>query len=56
MSGQGHDKPGKLNAIQRHSAHIETERIMGRIPTGNVHLNPYWEKDYKEMLKKFNER
>jgi hypothetical protein len=29
---------------------------MGRIPTGNVHLNPYWEKDYKEMLKKFNER
>jgi glycosyltransferase involved in cell wall biosynthesis len=53
MSGQGHDKPGKLNAIQRHSAHIETERVMGRIPTGNVHLIPYWEKDYIKMLKDF---
>jgi hypothetical protein len=52
MSGQGHDKPGKLNAIQRHSAHIELERVMGRVPTGNVHLIPYWEKDYKDMLQK----
>jgi hypothetical protein len=52
MSGQGHDKPGKLNAIQRHSAHIEMERTMGRVPTGNVHLIPYWEKDYKDMLQK----
>ena len=53
MSGQGHDQPGKLNAIQRHSAHIERERTMGKIPTGNVHLIPYWEKDYIKMLKDF---
>jgi hypothetical protein len=53
MSGQGHDKPGKLNAIQRHSAHIELERVMGRVPTGNVHLNPYWEKNYTDLLKKY---
>jgi hypothetical protein len=53
MSGQGHDKPGKLNAIQRHSAHIERERTMGRIPTGNVHLNPYWMKNYKKMLEEY---
>jgi glycosyltransferase involved in cell wall biosynthesis len=51
MSGQGTDHPGKLNAIQRHSAHIERERTMGRIPTGDVHLIPYWEKDYLELLK-----
>jgi glycosyltransferase involved in cell wall biosynthesis len=53
MSGQGHDKPGKLNAIQRHSAHIERERVMGKIPTGNVHLNPCWEKDYSKLLKDY---
>jgi glycosyltransferase involved in cell wall biosynthesis len=53
MSGQGHDKPGKLNAIQRHSAHIERERVMGNIPTGNVHLNPCWEKDYSNLLKNY---
>ena len=53
MSGQGTDKPGKLNAIQRHSAHIEMERTMRKIPTGNVHLNPCWEKNYTQMLKDF---
>jgi glycosyltransferase involved in cell wall biosynthesis len=51
MSGQGHDKPGKLNAIQRHSAHIESERRLGKVPTGDVQLNPNWKIDYSELLK-----
>jgi hypothetical protein len=53
MSGQGHDKPGKLNAIQRHSAHIESERHLGKIPEGEVKLNPHWDKDYSELLKNY---
>lgn len=53
MSGQGHDKPGKPNAIQRHSLHIENLRNQGKIPTGDVVLNPHWDKDYKQMLKDY---
>jgi hypothetical protein len=53
MSGQGHDKPGKPNAIQRHSAHIEQLRFQGKIPTGDVELKPNWKYDYIEMLKNF---
>ena len=53
MSGEGTDHPGKLNAIQRHSAHIESERIKGKVPTGEVKLVPHWSKDYSQILKDF---
>ena len=53
MSGEGHDKPGKLNVIQRHSAHVESERKKGKIPTGEIELVPKWKHDYKQMLKDF---
>jgi len=53
MSGQGHDKPGKPNAIQRHSLHVENLRIQGKIPTGDVQLHPNWKKDYTGMLEAF---
>lgn len=53
MSGQGHDKPGKTNVIQRHSAHVEAERVKGVIPTGDVQLIPKWKHDYKQMLANF---
>ena len=53
MSGEGTDHPEKLNAIQRHSAHIEKERRKGVIPVGEVKLNPHWVKDYPQMLKDF---
>ncbi len=56
MSGQGHDKPGKPNAIQRHSAHIEQLRFHGKIPVGNVQLVPKWKYDYVEMLEQFNKK
>ena len=50
MSGEGHDKPGKPNAIQRHSLHVENLRIQGKVPTGDVILKPHWNKNYKQML------
>lgn len=53
MSGEGTDHSGKLNAIQRHSAHIEKERRKGNVPVGEVNLNPHWDKDYNQMLKDF---
>ena len=53
MSGQGHDKPGKPNAIQRHSLHIENLRKQGKIPTGDVVLKPHWKKDYSQLLKDY---
>jgi hypothetical protein len=53
MSGEGTDHSGKLNAIQRHSAHIEKERRKGNVPVGEVNLNPHWDIDYSEMLMKY---
>ena len=53
MSGEGHDKPGKPNVIQRHSLHIENLRLRGKIPTGDVVLKPHWNKDYPQMLKDY---
>lgn len=51
LSGQGTDVPGRPNVIQRHSAHIEFERAMGRIPTGEINLHPHWEDNYSHLLK-----
>ena len=53
MSGQGHDKPGKMNAIQRHSMFIESLKSKGLIPTGIVNLKPNWKQDYKQLLKDY---
>ncbi len=50
LSGEGTDVPGKKNIIQRHSEYIETRRMLGKIPTGNIPLYPHWNKDYKQML------
>ena len=54
MSGQGHDKEGSPNVIQRHSAYVELQRVKGNIPTGEIKLDPYWRHDYIQMLKDFN--
>lgn len=53
MSGEGTDHPGKLNAIQRHSAHVESERLLGNIPTGDITINPHWDIDYIRLLKDY---
>lgn len=52
MSGEGTDHPGKLNAIQRHSAHVESERKAGKIPTGDIIIKPNWRLPYSDLLKK----
>ena len=53
MSGAGTDVPGRLNAIQRHSAYVESLRAQGLIRTGNIKLNPHWKKDYITILKDY---
>ena len=53
QSGQGKDDGTRPNIIERHSEHIESERIKGNIPTGDVYLRPKWNKDYKQMLKDY---
>ena len=55
MSGLGHDQPGKLNVIQRHSLYVEEERQQGNIPTGVIQLNPHWNIDYSQLLKNYIE-
>ena len=53
MSGQGHDKPGTPNVIQRHSLHVENLRKQGKIPTGEIQLSPKWKHDYIKKLEDF---
>jgi glycosyltransferase involved in cell wall biosynthesis len=53
QSGQGTDDGTRPNIIQRHSEYIESERVKGNIPTGNVYLRPKWNKDYAKMLSDF---
>jgi glycosyltransferase involved in cell wall biosynthesis len=53
MSGQGHDKEGSPNVIERHSAHVEGLRLKGKIPTGDIKLVPNWKKDYVKLLKDY---
>jgi glycosyltransferase involved in cell wall biosynthesis len=52
MSGQGTDHEGRPNAIQRHSAYVESERALGNIPTGDIIIKPNWELPYSDLLKK----
>lgn len=56
MSGEGDDKPGKPNVIKRHSSHVENLRKKGLIPTGEIHLNPRWDRDYTQVLKDYLKR
>jgi hypothetical protein len=53
MSGLGTDTSDKPNVIDRHSAHVEHLRKQGKIPTGDVHLNPHWEVDYKKQFEEY---
>lgn len=55
QSGAGTDSSNRPNIIQRHSLHIEMERLKGNIPTGEITLFPNWKKDYKQLLKNYNE-
>ena len=56
MSGQGKDVPARENVLIRHSRHIEQLRQQGKIPTGEVVLNPHWKHDYEQMLIDYNKK
>jgi glycosyltransferase involved in cell wall biosynthesis len=54
MSGMGSDNDdSKPNVIVRHFEHIESLRMQGKIPTGDIYLNPNWKYDYNQLLKDF---
>ena len=53
QSGMGTDDGSRPDIIKRHSAHVESQRKAGKIPTGDVHLVPSWKQDYKQMLKDY---
>jgi len=53
MSGLGADTIDKPNIIQRHSEHIESLRKQGKIPTGEIILNPRWCIPYDKILLNF---
>jgi len=53
QSGMGTDTAERPNIIQRHSEYIESLRKKGQIPTGDIQLVPFWNKDYAQMLKDF---
>ncbi len=54
MSGMGSDNDdSKPSVIVRHFEHIESLRMQGKIPTGDVYLNPNWKYDYSQLLKDF---
>jgi hypothetical protein len=56
MSGLGTDTPDRPNIIQRHSEHIEQLRQQGKIPTGDIVLQPRWNLEYDKLLKMFLEK
>lgn len=50
MSGLGADTINRPNIIQRHSEHLENLRKQNAIPVGDIHLQPRWKLNYKELL------
>ena len=57
MSGMGADTgEDKPNVIIRHSNYIESQRMIGKVATGIINLQPNWELDYIQKLKNFNKK
>jgi len=56
QSGEGTDTLDKPSIIQRHSLHIESLRLKGIIPTGEIKLKPRWVRPYDKMLQDFNNK
>lgn len=54
MSGMGTDTPDRPNVIKRNASYVESERRKGKIPTGEIELQPKWKKDYQKLLKDYN--
>lgn len=54
MSGLGTDDNVRPNAIVRHSEHVEALRLQGKIPTGEIYLQPHWKMNYEKLLKEYS--
>lgn len=52
-SGQGTDNDTRPNILERHGAYIESQRKLGKIPTGDILLSPHWKVDYVQLLKDY---
>lgn len=53
MSGQGTDDGSRPHVLQRHADHIESLRVAGKIPTGDIELKPQWRRDYRALLSEY---
>ena len=53
QSGLGKDTPGKPNIVQRNAAYVESQRKLGKVPTGEIQLVPGWRYPYDQMLKDY---
>jgi hypothetical protein len=55
MSGLGQDTPDRPNVVQRNAEHTENMRQQGQIKTGEIVLQPRWNKQYDLLLREFLE-
>lgn len=53
QSGMGTDDGTRPNIVMRNAEYVESLRIQGIIPVGNVKLKPKWNHDYSKMLKDY---
>jgi len=53
QSGQGTDDGTRPDIIRRNHDYVESQRKMGLIQTGDIHLKPAWRFPYDKMLKNF---
>jgi hypothetical protein len=53
MSGRGCDSTNKENILIRHKRHIDKLKDDGKIPIGDIILQPKWNVDYKKLLHKY---
>ena len=53
QSGLGRDDDTRPNIVIRNAEHIEREKQKGNIPTGDIYLEPKWNRDYAQLLKEF---
>lgn len=53
QSGMGTDTPDRVDIVRRNHDYIESQRKLGYIPTGDIHLKPKWRADYKKLLENY---
>ncbi len=53
MSGMGTDTPNRENVVERNKKHIDYMKNKGKIPVGEILLEPKWNRDYQKLLNEF---